>query len=223
MQLKKGETLEFDSSGSSKLEQLFGSKTRVKLLYLFYTYPDRSFFIRELTRKLRFQINSIRRELANLTKFGIIQVVEEGSRLVSDSRGIKERKYFKLNPSFILNNDLKNLFFKSQLMVEKDHVQKILNLGSLDYFILTGKFTGVDTLIDILLVGQVDREKLSKVISDFERYLKKEINYSVLEKGDFIYRRDISDKFICDILNQKKVVIKDTISDIDSKTASEGK
>ena len=46
------------------VEQLFGSKTRVKLLQLFYSNPNRSFYVREITRKIDEQINSVRRELS---------------------------------------------------------------------------------------------------------------------------------------------------------------
>src|ERR1700752_2125576 len=54
------------------IEQLFGSKTRVKLLQLFYSNPNRSFYVREITRKIDEQINSVRRELSNLLSIGII-------------------------------------------------------------------------------------------------------------------------------------------------------
>ena len=54
------------------IEQLFGSKTRVKLLQLFYSNPNRAFYVREITRKIDEQINSVRRELSNLLSIGII-------------------------------------------------------------------------------------------------------------------------------------------------------
>src|ERR1044071_992492 len=66
----------------SMVEQLFGSKTRVKLLQLFYTNPNRSFYVREITRKIDEQINSVRRELANLLSIGIISSEDDnGNRL----------------------------------------------------------------------------------------------------------------------------------------------
>jgi hypothetical protein len=54
------------------VEQLFGSKTRVKLLQLFFSNPNRAFYVREITRKIDEQINSVRRELSNLLSVGII-------------------------------------------------------------------------------------------------------------------------------------------------------
>src|ERR1700759_298362 len=63
------------------IEQLFGSKTRVKLLQLFYTNPNRSFYVREITRKVDEQINSVRRELSNLLSIGIITSEANNNRL----------------------------------------------------------------------------------------------------------------------------------------------
>src|SRR5207237_7512925 len=63
------------------IEQLFGSKTRVKLLQLFFSNPNRAFYVREITRKIDEQINSVRRELANLLSIGIIGSDSQNNRL----------------------------------------------------------------------------------------------------------------------------------------------
>src|ERR1700757_4305218 len=71
------------------VEQLFGSKTRVKLLQLFYSNPNRSFFVREITRKIDEQINSVRRELSNLLSIGIITSDNTNNKL-----------YYEVNQKF---------------------------------------------------------------------------------------------------------------------------
>jgi hypothetical protein len=63
------------------IEQLFGSKTRVKLLQLFFANPNRNFYVREITRKIDEQINSVRRELANLLSIGIIVSEDTNNKL----------------------------------------------------------------------------------------------------------------------------------------------
>ena len=55
------------------LEKLFGSKTRTKLLALFFSNPSQSYYVREITRVIGEQINSVRRELLNLDSVGIIK------------------------------------------------------------------------------------------------------------------------------------------------------
>src|SRR4051795_9478288 len=54
------------------IDALFGSKTRVKLLHLFLNNPGKAFYVREITRLIDEQINSVRRELSNMLAVGII-------------------------------------------------------------------------------------------------------------------------------------------------------
>src|ERR1700722_9196026 len=81
------------------IEQLFGSKTRVKLLQLFYSNPNRSFYVREITRKIDEQINSVRRELANLLNIGII---------LSDTTN--NRLYYEVNQKYEFYDPLAAIF-----------------------------------------------------------------------------------------------------------------
>ena len=81
------------------IEQLFGSKTRVKLLQLFYSNPNRSFYVREITRKIDEQINSVRRELSNLLSVGII---------LSDNTN--NRLYYEVNQKFEFFDPLQQIF-----------------------------------------------------------------------------------------------------------------
>jgi predicted ArsR family transcriptional regulator len=54
------------------LGKLFGSKARVKILKLFLSSPDEKFYIRQVARELKLQLNSVRRELDNLEQFGLL-------------------------------------------------------------------------------------------------------------------------------------------------------
>ena len=48
------------------LGKLMGSNARVKILRQFISHPDDKFYIRQLSRDLKLQLNSVRRELENL-------------------------------------------------------------------------------------------------------------------------------------------------------------
>src|SRR5688572_26104831 len=82
-------------------EQLFGSKTRVKLLSLFLNNPDRSYYVREITRKIDEQINSVRRELSNLLSIGIVK-----------SEGSNNRLYYEVNQTYEHYKELRGIFAK---------------------------------------------------------------------------------------------------------------
>src|SRR5262249_43307158 len=71
------------------IEQLFGSKTRVKLLQLFYSNPNRAFYVREITRKIDEQINSVRRELSNLLRI-----------VITTSNPTNNRLYYEVNQDY---------------------------------------------------------------------------------------------------------------------------
>ena len=79
-------------------EKLFGSKTRAKLLRLFFENPEKSFYVREMTRVIDEQINSVRRELLNLESIGIIKIVtgksQNSDHLLTNfkNNSFKERK-----------------------------------------------------------------------------------------------------------------------------------
>ena len=183
------------------LEQLFGSRTRVKLLRIFLINPDTDYFVRELTRKIRERINSVRRELENLEKMGLI-VAHEG----------KQKKYYRVDPNFILYPELRSLILKSQMTVERNLGKKIQQVGQISFLVLTGIFTGMEDIpTDILVVGKVNRTKLKRLVAKFQKDLDKKIRYTVMSRKEFEYRNDLTDKFLYSILENKKIVLTDKI------------
>ena len=83
------------------LKALFSSQTRVKLLSTFLLHPEEEYYIRELTRLLHEQINSIRRELENLRRIGLVK-----------ARHRNRKKYYRVDPEFPLYQELRNIFSK---------------------------------------------------------------------------------------------------------------
>lgn len=192
------------------IDALFGSKTRVKLLHLFLNNPGQSFYVREITRKIGEQINSVRRELSNMIEIGII---------TSDSADNK--LYYQVNQAYEYYLPLKVIFGDGQI---NNNVSLIPKANSLmeEYGlalqsvvgIRIGLFSGVlvkgsRSLVDILLVGDVNSSKIKTFIDFVEKNEGHEINYSVLSYDDFYYRLSVRDKFITEILNGKHIVVVD--------------
>ena len=186
------------------IEQLFGSKTRTQLLRTFLHNPDRPFYVRELTRLLDVQINSVRHELQKLEKLGILAVVK-----VPGVRSA-QKKYYQLNSNSVLCPELKALFLKSRVLVEKDFVNKLKNIGKLSYFALTGIFTGRDdSPTDVLIVGKIDRKKFSALVKKFEVDFGHEINFTIMDDEEMRYRMDVMDRFLYNVLEEPKLVFVD--------------
>ena len=169
------------------LKALFSSQARIKLLKTFLINPDKEFFIRQLTRLLDEQINSIRRELDNLKKIGAVR-----------SRVKNRKKFFHINKNFILYSELRSIFVK--ISANDNNIKKdIENIGEIDLLVLAGQFVNDATSeIDLLVVGDV----VSKKIEDYiEKDLNKtDVKFSVLTRADFDYRLDVKDVFIMKIL-----------------------
>ena len=196
------------------LERLFGSKTRVLLLRLFLNNPDDYFFVRELSRRLGAHLNSVRRELENLETIGIITSHTKKDLEKEVEKKLKDnKKYYKLNNNFVFVEELRALLIKVQLILEQSLIKKVEALGSISFFLLSGVFVGrTDAPADLLIVGRVKRNRLLKLIKIFERELGQEIRYSVLTAKDFQYRRDVTDRFLYDLLEGKNLIILDYLT-----------
>lgn len=202
------------------LEQLFGSTTRVRLLQRFLTNPDQPYYLRELARAISVQLNSVRREVANLARIGIIVPMLPATPLPSQ-RPEKTRpagaaarrplkKFYLANPNFLLYPELKALLVKAQLLVEQNLVDRIRRIAKVRYLALTGMFVGLEGFsTDLLLVGTVNRKRLAALMQQFERDLDHPINYTVMSPAEFRYRHNITDKFLYTVLENKKLVVID--------------
>lgn len=192
------------------IEQLFGSKTRVKLLQLFYSNPNRSFYVREITRKIDEQINSVRRELSNLLSIGIIK-----------SENTNNRLYYEVNQKFefftplqeIFGGGVKKMISKKASTVDGDEPTSetdLKSVGHIDLAVYTGQFTRDNSAgVDFLVVGDVNKNALQKYVDDLETKEKKSIKYAVMTLADFQYRQQIHDRFAVGIENAKKQVLVD--------------
>ena len=194
------------------VEQLFGSKTRVKLLQLFYANPNRSFYVREITRKIDEQINSVRRELANLLSVGIISSDNTNNRL-----------YYEVNQKYEHYDAFQSIFgggtmkrskkaakAGEDVVAAEEPVDELRALGKVDLALLTGQFTRDETSgIDLLIVGDVNNRAMEKYVAELEAKESKEIRYAAMSTENFKYRRQINDRFITKVLEAKKQVLTD--------------
>jgi len=183
------------------LDNLFGSRTRVKLLKLFLTSNDKRFYVREITRLINERLNSVRRELLNLQKLGLIKMA-----------ATSQKKYYFLDDNFLLVNELKALFVKSLMLLERNLINKIKSLKGLRYLALMGFFVKDEQQdIDLLIIGNLSRKRLSKVIKSLEVNFDQEFRYTYFTSEEFKYRQAVSDKFLLNVLNVKKIVVIDKL------------
>ncbi len=197
------------------IEQLFGSKTRVKLLNLFFGNPNRAFYVREITRRIDEQINSVRRELSNLLSIGLIK-----------SENTNNKVYYEVNQKYTYYQPLREIFGGDSLagnakakdsqdanLPEEYKSLDLKSIGHIDLAILTGQFTRDESSgVDFFIIGNVNLNALNKFVAELEKSEGKDIRYTVMSLPDFTYRKQIKDRFISAILSSKKQILVDTHS-----------
>lgn len=192
----------------------------MKLLRLFYSNPNRSFYVREITRKIDEQINSVRRELGNLLSIGIIASDTTNNRL-----------YYEVNQAYEFYEPLSQIFgsglemsaseedvvVPTPIKVADPEISELATLGNIELALYTGQFTRDESSgIDMLIVGDVNQTRLQKYMRELEEKEKKEIRYVLMSASEFNYRQQIKDRFILSVLASKKQVL------IDKKHITEG-
>lgn len=177
---------------------------RAKLLTIFLLNPEQEFFIRELTRELDEQINSIRRELDNLKKLGLLK-----------ARMRNRKKYYHVNKNFILYGELRSMIVKS-VNTKENIIKKIGKLGDIDFLLLSGMFIEKESPVDMLIVGDIERDKLQDFLDSMET--KRPIKYSILTRDDFLYRVKCNDKFTKDLIKDSDNII--GINKVDRKISA---
>ncbi|MBQ6593903.1 transcriptional regulator [Candidatus Saccharibacteria bacterium] len=183
---------------STPIEKLFGSKTRAKLLKLFFENPDKSFYVREMTRVIDEQINSVRRELLNLESIGIIK-----------NETFDNKVYYSANSKHPYTRPLNEIFTKKiDATREKDvtsttweeYCRPVKNY--IKALVVTNRLPGQDG-IDLLIIGNDKTKKLTRWAEVVEKKQGKPINYVIMSVDDFTYRKSVKDNFIEDILEME--------------------
>ena len=181
---------------NTPLEKLFGSKTRTKLLSLFFGNPERSYYVREMTRVIDEQINSVRRELLNLESIGIIKNETYDNKI-----------YYSANNKHPYARALVMLFSsRTDVAVEtavvkpnawEEYVRPVKNY--LTCLIVTNRLPGQEG-VDLLIVGDDRTKKLTHWAEVVEKKEGKHLNYLIMSRHDFQYRLNVKDRFVSEVL-----------------------
>lgn len=180
---------------STPVEKLFGSKTRTKLLALFFENPDKSYYVREITRVIGEQVNSVRRELLNLDSVGIIK-----------NETYDNKVYYSANTKHPFCRPLIDMF-SARVDLTKD---KDIRRGTwseytksikryLKVLIVTNRQPAEDG-IDLLVVGDDHTKKLSHWAEMIEKKKGRPLNYVIMSTDDFLYRQSVKDRFVAEVM-----------------------
>ncbi len=173
-------------------------------------HPGQSFYVREITRLIDEQINSVRRELSNMLEVGVITSDTADNKL-----------YYEVNQRYDYYTALRAMFAGEAITAgqaaaqatdgaQEHHVAVMHEIPALRLAIFAGVLVkGSLAPLDILLVGNLAPAKVKAAIALIEKHEGRALNYTVLPYDEFYYRLSVRDKFITEVLANKHRVVVD--------------
>lgn len=175
------------------------SKTREKILQLFFSNPEKKYYLRELEKILDIPVGNIRRELLALKKSGLFKRKEIGKQV-----------YYFLNKESPIFEEIKRIVSKT-IGVEGLLKNLLKKVAKVEVAFIYGSFAKQkeDSFsdIDLMLIGNPDEDILISKISTAEKELRREINYSIFSAEDFRKGLSRQEVFLEEILENPKIFI----------------
>jgi len=150
--------------------------------------------MRALSRELDEQINSIKRELDNLTELWILKHKTQ-----------LKKKIFYLNPKFYLLDEFIQIFLKSYNPLEKVKQyfkkQKLLELVIVNDSIKNKLIDPWKSILDIFMIWEIDKQEFNEFLAN--TFYWRKIKYAIITAEDFYNRLEYWDKLIKNILTEQ--------------------
>ena len=195
------------------LSAIISSKTKRKLLTMLLTNSKSRFYVRELSRNIKENINSVRCELKKLSSIGLVSSEREANLL-----------YYKINIRCPLYKELKTLIYKTEAFGL--YLREISNLSNDICIAFVYGSTAYNqerekSDIDFFVLGDIDGEKLHRYIFKLEEKIDREINTVHMNLSEFKSKIKKKNAFLKRILCGEKIFIKGD-EDALSKIAERG-
>ena len=191
------------------LSLLFGSEARIKILnfFLLSQIPEHS--LSQLGSETGLSAVILRRELICLEKSGLIK---KQTTVKSLAKSKADPSLYNLEKNFILYPELKALFIKTQILFSQKFVNDLKKICQPKFIALCGLFVNnSESPTDIFIVARVRRSEFLKLLKELEHELGKEINFTLMDEHEFIYRREIMDVFLYNVLEGDNIILIDQI------------
>ncbi len=181
------------------ITKIFKSKARQAIFRLYFTNPEKSFYLRELERELGTPVSILRKELITLEKEGLFSSSRRGNLL-----------YYSLNKEYPIYSEIKAIVFKT-IGIQGALSKALLPLKGIDAALIYGSYakhsSSAKSDVDLFIIGNPDENVLVEKISTLGKNLKREINYSIYSRADFKKKKKQKDSFVEDVLRNKKIFL----------------
>lgn len=154
---------------------LISSRTRIKLLVRLFFNPGTRAYLRELAKEFNVSTNAVREELNQLRQTGLLKSEKNGRQV-----------FYSADDRHPLFPELKSMVGKV-MGIDQVIDGIVTRLGNLEQAWLIDDYAeGKDTgIIDLILVGDINRYHLDDLTMKTERYIKRKIRSLVLTRDEY--------------------------------------
>jgi hypothetical protein len=179
------------------LGKILGNSARVKIMRLFLLNRGKGFTTKNIVKRSRVTPPTTRRELRLLSSVGFIKKRSAAS----------PEWYF--NSLFKYGEEFKDLLISSDTLSKQVILDNFKKAGRIKLIIVSGIFIkNHDSRVDLLIVGdKLKRGRIEEGIKKIEAEIGIELVYAVFETKEFIYRLNMYDKLVRDVLDYPHQVI----------------
>lgn len=200
------------------LGKLFSSDALVKIMRLFLLNSEQGFELKDIVSRSKVKTPSAKVEINLLKSIGFIKKktfykeVEKKSRSKKVPPQLVKKKVqgWFLNPHFSYLKPLQALLVDTNTLTEDDLANRFKPAGKIKLLVASGIFIrDKNSRIDLLLVGdRLKTKKIDEIVKKLEAELGKELAYAVFDTKEFLYRLEMYDKLISDVLEypHKKLI-----------------
>ncbi len=182
--------------GDDKISSALFGKTRRKVLGLFFSHPDESYYLRQVARMTGIAPGTVHRELKRLAGAGLLTRSACG-----------QQQHYRANKDCPVFEELKSLMLKTAGLA--DELRKAIAplAEKIEFAAVYGSLArgtaAADSDVDLLIVGDIDELELHRRISGAENKLSRSVNYSLLDRGEFDRRRKEKGGFLDRIIKEQ--------------------
>ena len=165
----------------SILSSLITSKTRINILMRLFLNANQQAYLRELADEFNVSPSQVQDELKHL---------KEADLLIHKKNG--RQTFYRANKAHPLFPELQSMVQKA-LGMDQILESIIERLGDLELaFLIDDYAQGKDTgLIDLVLVGDIDRTNLEDLVKKTEKYISRKIRTLVLNQQEYAKMTDV--------------------------------
>lgn len=172
---------------------------RAEILRIFFTNPEKSYYMNEIGRMLDKKPGVFQRTINNLEREGI---------LISEYKA--NARFFTINKNYPLFNELKSMIFKTIGVLGS--IKNILNKHpKIKYAFIYGSYAkGKENYlsdIDVIIIGECNEDNLINDFNKMENILKREINFKLYSFKNFNKYIINNDPFLLGILTEPKLML----------------